>query len=80
MHGAGSPDNYVIAINARHQACLKSAAGYLDAARSAIEQAVSPEFIAVELRAAMDAVGDVAGRLDAEELLGQIFSAFCIGK
>jgi len=80
MHGAGSSDDFMIAINARHQACLKTAAGYLDAARNAMEQAVSPEFIAIELRAALDAVGDVAGRLDAEELLGEIFSKFCIGK
>ncbi len=80
MEGAGSPDDFVIAINARHQACLQSAATYLDAARQAMEQAVSPEFIAVELRAALDAVGEVAGRLDAEELLGEIFSTFCIGK
>jgi tRNA modification GTPase len=70
----------MIAINARHQACLKAAAGYLDAARGALEKGVSPEFVAVELRAAMNAAGDVAGRLDAEELLGEIFSAFCIGK
>ena len=45
-----------------------------------MEQALSPEFIAIELRAALDAVGEVAGRLDAEELLGEIFSMFCIGK
>jgi len=80
MQGAGSPDDYMIAINARHQACLKSAAAYLDAARRAMEGALSPEFIAIELRAAFNAVGDVAGRLDAEELLGEIFSNFCIGK
>jgi tRNA modification GTPase len=70
----------MIAINARHQACLQSAANYLDAARGAIDQRLSPEFIAIELRAALDAVGDIAGRLDAEELLGEIFSTFCIGK
>jgi len=80
MHGGGSPDDYLIAINARHQACLKSAAGYLEAARRAMGEGVSPEFISIELRAAFDAVGDVAGRLDAEELLGEIFSTFCIGK
>jgi tRNA modification GTPase len=80
MHGVGSPDDFMIAINARHQACLTSASGYLDAARGAMEQALSPEFIAIELRAALNAVGDVAGRLDAEELLGEIFSTFCIGK
>jgi tRNA modification GTPase len=80
MQGAGSPDDFTIAINARHQACLKSAAAYLDDARRAFEQSLSPEFIAIELRAALDAVGEVAGRLDTEELLGEIFSTFCIGK
>jgi tRNA modification GTPase len=80
MHGAGSSDDYLIAINARHQACLKTAATYLDAAQSAMKQRLSPEYIAIELRAALEAVGDVAGRLDAEELLGEIFSMFCIGK
>jgi tRNA modification GTPase len=80
MRGSASPDDFMIAINARHQACLKSAAACLEAARAAIEQGLSPEFIAIELRAALEAVGDVAGRLDAEELLGEIFSRFCIGK
>jgi len=80
MHGTGSSDDYLIAINARHQACLKTAAAYLDAARAAMEQRLSPEYIAIELRAALEAVGDVAGRMDAEELLGEIFSMFCIGK
>jgi tRNA modification GTPase len=80
MQGAGGADDFMIAINARHQACLKSAGGYLDAARLAMEEGLSPEFIAIELRAALEAVGDVAGRLDAEELLGRIFSTFCIGK
>jgi tRNA modification GTPase len=80
MRGSGSPDDFMIAINARHQTCLKSAAAYLAAARRALEQSLSPEFIAIELRAALDAVGDVAGRLDAEDLLSEIFSTFCIGK
>jgi tRNA modification GTPase len=80
MQGSAGPEDFIIAINARHQACLKSAAAYLEAGRGAIEKGLSPEFIAIELRAALDAVGDVAGRLDAEELLGEIFSRFCIGK
>ena len=80
MRGASTADDYLIAINARHQACLKSAAAYLEAARTAIARNLSPEFIAIELRAALNAVGDVAGRLDTEELLGEIFSQFCIGK
>ena len=32
------------------------------------------------LREAMEAIGEIAGRIDTEELLGEIFSSFCIGK
>ncbi len=69
-----------IAINARHQACLKTAAQFADAARSALTGGLSAEFIAIEVRAALDAVGEVVGKADTEELLGKIFSNFCIGK
>lgn len=80
MGGKVSTGDSSVAINARHQACLKSAARYCEAARVAIEDGVSPEFIAIDLRAALDDVGDIVGRLDTEELLGKIFSTFCIGK
>ncbi len=72
--------DHAIAINARHQACLKTAAQFANAARNAIAEGVSAEFIAVELRTALDAVGEVVGKADTEELLGKIFSTFCIGK
>ena len=35
---------------------------------------------AEELRYASDALGRVVGRIDVEEILGKIFSSFCIGK
>jgi tRNA modification GTPase len=69
-----------VAINVRHQSCLQNAARFCDAARKAVEDQLSAEFIAVELRAALDAVGEVVGKVDSEELLGMIFSTFCIGK
>jgi len=80
MHGAVHHEDSAIAINARHQACLKNAAGFLDAAHAALSEGVSPEFVSIELRAALDAVGEVVGKVDAEELLGKIFGTFCIGK
>ena len=70
----------LVAINARHQACLAKALPGLDAALALLAQAQPPELIAFELRESIEAVGDVVGRLDTEELLGVIFSRFCIGK
>lgn len=79
FHGAAHRD-WTIAINARHQACLERTRSFLDAARTAFDDRLSPEFIAEELRAALDAVGDIVGKADADELLGVIFGRFCIGK
>jgi tRNA modification GTPase len=69
-----------VAINARHQACLQTAKELLSAGGRSLQEGKSPEFISIELRGALDAVGEVVGKLDTEDLLGKIFSEFCIGK
>jgi tRNA modification GTPase len=69
-----------VAINARHQSCLQRAKQLLVAGRQSLQDGKSPEFISIELRGALDAVGEVVGKLDTEDLLGKIFSEFCIGK
>jgi tRNA modification GTPase len=76
---AGARDS-LAAINARHQACLQRAATALDAALERFDAGVEPEFVAVDLRAALDATGEVVGVVDTEDILGRIFSSFCIGK
>jgi tRNA modification GTPase len=38
------------------------------------------ELIADALRQALDAVGTLVGRIDADEVLGRIFATFCVGK
>ncbi|MFV0415450.1 MAG: tRNA uridine-5-carboxymethylaminomethyl(34) synthesis GTPase MnmE [Chthoniobacterales bacterium] len=70
----------IAAINARHQACLQRALESLRNAMSALSEGVEPELIALDLRAALDAVGEVVGAVDSEEILGRIFGNFCIGK
>ena len=76
--GEGAPDG--AAINARHQECLKRAATALDAAMALLSAGEPPELVAVELRAALSAVGEIVGEAGTEEILGKIFSSFCIGK
>jgi len=78
--GAGEWGGHAIAINARHQACLKRAQSSLDAAEQTLLSGAGAEFISMDLREAMDAIGEIAGRIDTDELLGEIFSSFCIGK
>jgi tRNA modification GTPase len=69
-----------VAINARHQDCLRRSLEFLQAAEKALIVGTPPEFVAEELRAALSAAGEVVGQADTEDLLGQIFSTFCIGK
>jgi tRNA modification GTPase len=76
---AGARDS-LAAINARHQACLQRTAVALDAALERFDAGAEPEFVAVDLRAALDAAGEVVGVVDTEDILGRIFSSFCIGK
>jgi tRNA modification GTPase len=78
--GQAAQRDWSLAINARHQDCLERAARFAAAARQALVDGLSPEFVAEELRAALDAVGEVVGKADSEDVLGKIFGTFCIGK
>ena len=76
--GEAAPD--VTAINTRHRDCLLKAKGHLGAAISLLESGEPPELVAVELRSALGDVGEIVGEAGTEEILGKIFSSFCIGK
>ncbi len=79
--GADDWGNQSVAVNVRHQACLLRAHEALVSALDAMrEWHGAPEFAAVELREALDALGEITGRIDTEDILGAIFSTFCIGK
>jgi tRNA modification GTPase len=80
MGGGFSGQDFRIAISVRHQACLQKAITGLEAAKAGLKNNELPELISIELRGALDAIGDVIGRHDTEDLLGRIFSEFCIGK
>jgi tRNA modification GTPase len=78
-NGMGGED-FRIAISARHQACLQKAIIDLEAAKIGLAKNELPELVSIELRSALDSIGDVVGRHDTEDLLGRIFSEFCIVK
>lgn len=78
--GAGAGGAQLVAINARHQRCFELARERMLSAVDAMRQGLAPEFVAVDVREALQSVGEVTGRVDVEEILGVIFSQFCIGK
>ena len=73
------PEN-VLAINARHRDCLRRALGACDRALAALRTGLTPDLYAVDLKAALGAVGEVVGTVDYEQVLDSVFGQFCIGK
>ncbi|MFI5013773.1 MAG: tRNA uridine-5-carboxymethylaminomethyl(34) synthesis GTPase MnmE, partial [Hyphomicrobiales bacterium] len=75
---AGAEESVLIA-RARQRAALSDCASELRALRNmGAEEGI--ELRAERLRLAMRALGRLTGRVDVEEVLGQIFAGFCIGK
>lgn len=67
----------VFMARARHISALTEVAVHLDLAASQINSA---ELVAEELRLAQEALGTITGEFTPDDLLGEIFSKFCIGK
>ncbi len=74
------PEGLFIA-RARHVQALQRTREHLQRAQAlAAEEALALELLAEELRLAHDALGEITGAFTADDLLGEIFSRFCIGK
>ncbi len=70
-----------VSARARHLAALRAAQDRLAAAAGEIERPEPAlELFADELRAAQDALSTITGEFTADDLLGEIFGRFCIGK
>jgi tRNA modification GTPase len=69
-----------VAINARHEEALLRARDAGRRSWRALEGNETLELAAMELRMAVNAVGEVVGKTTTEDLLDVIFGQFCIGK
>jgi len=70
----------VIITNVRHQDALARTNDALTQAIDAIKSGRAPECLALDIRAAADALGEIIGVITSDEVLNRIFSEFCIGK
>ena len=69
-----------VTINSRHQDALNRARATACLAAAALRADATLELVAMALRIAANAVGEIVGKTTTEDLLDSIFSAFCIGK
>jgi tRNA modification GTPase len=70
----------IIVTNHRHEQCLKKVVVSLKNAVKSIESNQSEEFISIDLRNALQFLGEITGDVTNEDILNNIFSKFCIGK
>ena len=68
-----------LALNSRHLEAIDEAIASLDRAQNALKTC-GDEVIALELRESLHSLGQILGQLTPDDLLGRIFSTFCIGK
>ena len=77
-YSEGSEGNF--SARRRHLLALERAAESLAAGRAQLENAGAGELLAEDLRACQNHLGEITGAVSSDQLLGEIFSSFCIGK
>jgi len=70
-----------IVTNARHQAALIKVSESLDDISLGMDSGISGDLLALDIRRCLHYLGEITGRVDVDrDVLGKIFSSFCIGK
>jgi len=79
--GVQLQDSVNVYVSLRHEELLKKAEAALERLEKLYKEGEpSPEIAMLEVREASDYLGEILGEITTEELLGKIFSTFCIGK
>jgi tRNA modification GTPase len=78
--GDFNQDNHAFMARRRHVDALQRALHCLQQAASSFAASRSGELVAEDLRAAQQNLNEITGEFTSEDLLGKIFSSFCIGK
>jgi tRNA modification GTPase len=73
-------DSSVVVTNARHFEALTKAQSALHRTLSGLNMGTSGDFLSQDIREAMHYLGEITGQISTDEVLGNIFQHFCIGK
>jgi len=75
---ADTEDTFV--THARHKQALETAQARLTDARKTINAALPADFVSIDVRGVLDALGEITGETAGEDVISEIFARFCIGK
>ena len=76
-----APTGDALVVTARHAEALRRAAEGLDRSVGHLDHGTgATELASAEVRGAIDALGELVGRVDNERMLDKLFASFCIGK
>ena len=75
-----SHENQIVVSNLRHYEALSQAMQALQQAEESFEAELSQDIVALDIRRILHYLSEVTGEISNEEILGEIFSRFCIGK
>ena len=70
----------VVVSSARHYGALQKSAAAMERVLKSLSEGISTELIAQDIREALHYLGEITGQVSNEDVLGSIFSKFCIGK
>ena len=74
------PFNDTIVSNSRHYEALVNALKAINEVRSGLENNISGDLLSVDIRNSMEHLSEITGEITNDDVLGNIFSNFCIGK
>ncbi|MDR1600990.1 MAG: tRNA uridine-5-carboxymethylaminomethyl(34) synthesis GTPase MnmE, partial [Tannerella sp.] len=83
LEAAGLPEvsnDDLIVTNMRHYEALSKACDAISRVENGLQQDVSGDFVAQDIRECMHYLGEITGEISTDEVLGNIFKNFCIGK
>ena len=73
-------ENNTIISNNRHYDALLKALESIQKVKEALLEGISADLMAIDIREALHHLGEITGSVTTDDLLGNIFSNFCIGK
>jgi len=80
VRGKQKSEDDVVVTNARHFESLSRAGEAIDRVEEGLQKGLSSDLLAQDIREVLHYLGEITGEVTTDEILGNIFSKFCIGK